>query len=255
MKRAWFIKITVSFCVLLAAAFGAFAQANSSPQVKNQKVSEADKIPVLIRNLPDWENTRSRANYILNTDDLRKSLGERPVFDLIKFESGAEAVAAPYNQGKLLIVEYPTPQISVDADAHITQRLTEIGRNPPIFYRRIGNYNTFVFDAPDEASANALLDQVKYEKTVQWLDEAPVIQDRLERELAIGIGDVFLSTLIFVLVGLGVMLFLGTTVGLIFYYVREQKRSSVPVFSDAGGMIRLNLDEITSPISSGKFLN
>lgn len=255
MKRAWFIEITISFCILSAAVFGVFAQADNSRQAKNQEVSGGDKTSVLIMRLPDWENTRSRASYILNTDDLRKSLGERPVFDLIKFEGGTEAAAAPYNQGKLLIVEYPTPQASIDADAQITQRLNEIGQNPPIFYRRIGNYNAFVFDAPDAASANALLDQVKYEKTVQWLGENPYIQQQIEREFAIGIGDVFLSTLIFVLAGLGVMLVAGTTVGLIFYYIREQKRASMPVFSDAGGMIRLNLDGLTSPTSTGRLLN
>jgi hypothetical protein len=240
---------------MFTAGGSVFGQTNSSTQTKNQKVAEADKIPVIIKHLPDWENVRARANHILNANDLRQSLGERPVFDLINFEGGTEAVTAPYDQGKLLIVEYPTPQASIDADAQIKQRLTEIGQNPPIFYRRIGNYNVFVFDATDETSANALLDQIKYEKIVQWLDEAPILADRAEREFAIGIGDVFLSTVIFVAAGLGVMLLLGTITGLVFYYVREQRRSAMPVFSDAGGMIRLNLDELTSPISSGKLLN
>jgi hypothetical protein len=255
MKRAWLTKFLISFCVLTAAICCAHAQANTSAQVKSRKVSEQDKIPVIIKHLPDWESARTRANYILNADELRKSVGERPILDLITFEGGTEAVSATYNQAQLLIVEYPTPQASVEADAQITQRLSQIPQNSQIFYRRIGNYNVFVFDAPDQASANALLDQIKYEKIVQWLDESPILQDRADREFAIGIGDVFLSTIVFVLAGLGVMLSLGTITGLAFYYVREHRRSALPVFSDAGGMIRLNLDELTSPISSGNLLN
>jgi hypothetical protein len=47
---------------------------------------------------------------------LRQALGSREVFDLIDFEGGTEAVAAPYEAGKLLIVEYNTPQGSIETD-------------------------------------------------------------------------------------------------------------------------------------------
>ena len=80
---------------------GVFAQEDSLKDVRSQEVSEDDGIPVLAKHLPDWENVRNGAIYILNADDLRKALGDRPVFDLIIFEGGTEAVTANYDAGKL----------------------------------------------------------------------------------------------------------------------------------------------------------
>jgi hypothetical protein len=250
MKRAFTIRIFVSICLCALFGLNIFAQNNNS----NPAVSEQDKIPVLVKHLPDWENTRNSATYILNAEDLRKSLGERVVFDLINPGNGIEAVTAPYPQGKLLIVEYPTPQASSDADALIKQRLAEIASNPAIYYRRIGNYSAFVFDASDETAANALLDQVKYEKTVQWLGENPMPQIRAEREFAIMTGDIFLSTVIVVVVGFGSTVIAGIIAGLLFFYVREQKRATTHIFTDAGGMTRLNLDGLTPDVVPERLL-
>jgi hypothetical protein len=54
--------------------------------------------------------------------------------------------------------------------------------------------------------------------------------------------------------GLGLAIVVGIGVGLIFFYLREQKRSTMEAFSDAGGMIRLNLDDLTPKISSDRLL-
>ncbi len=243
MKKALIKRIFISIWLAAIFAISTFAQNHSNPAV-----SEQDEIPALIKHLPDWENTRNGASYILNTDDLKKSLGERTVFDLITLGNGIDAVAATYPQGKLLIVEYPTPQASSDADAQIKQRLAENISNPPVYYRRIGNYNVFVFDASDEAAANGLLDQVKFEKEVRWLGEDPTEQlraERAEREFAIGIGEMFFSTVIFVAVGFVSTVLLGIIIGLIVFYLRDQKRATTQIFTDAGGMIRLNIDGLT----------
>jgi hypothetical protein len=247
MKKAFFIKFIISVCISLAAFGGVFAQANKI-------ILEEDKIPVLIKHLPDWETAQNRAAYTTSTDDLRKSLGERPIFDLIVLGNGIEAVTAPYPQGKLLIVEYPTPQASTDTNAQITQRLTEMPPNPPIYYRRIGNYGAFVFDANDESAANALLDQIKYEKTVQWLGENPMPAIRAEREFAIMTGDIFLSTVIVVGLGFASTILAGLAVGLFFFYIREHKRKTTHIYTDPGGMTRLNLDGLTSKTVSERLL-
>lgn len=242
MKKAWFIKILILICAFSAVIS---AQPTKSPQINSQEIDESDGIPVLIKHLPDWENTRNRATYILNADDLRKSLGERPVFDLIDFTGGAEAVTAPYDAGKLLIVEFNSPETSVETDTQIKQRLAENPPSPPIFYRRIGNYNAFVFDATDESAANALLDQIKYEKTVQWLGKNPYAQERAERNYLIATGDLILSTVLAIVLGFGSTILTGLIIGVIFFYIRGHKRAQTQLYTDAGGMTRLNLDGLT----------
>ncbi len=222
MRKIWFAKALILIFSAAGMNYEIFAQEKSPSQMKSQEVSDDDGIPVLIKHLPDWENNRNRVTHTNNTDDLRRSLGERPVFDLIDFAGGTEAVAAPYNEGKLLVVEFSTPQGSVDADNKIKQRLSEIGQNPPIFYRRIGNYNAFVFDANDEAAANVLLDQVKYEKNIQWLGTNPFILRRMERDFITGTSNLFISTVLAIMFCIGLAIAAGIAVGLTFFYIREQ---------------------------------
>lgn len=249
MRRVLYINFLILICALTA-----FAQ-NSNPQfAESQEVSEKDGIPVIIKHLPDWENTLNRATLITKPEDLTRALGERPVFDLISFAGGTEAVAAPYPQGKLLIVEYTTPQASIDADNRIRQRLAELGGNSQIFYRRIGNYNVFLFDGTDEAQANALFDQIKYEKTVQWLDDRPFLLERAERAFVQTTSNIFVSTVVAIIAGLGLSIGTGILVGFVFFYFRERQRATMDKFSDAGGMTRLNLDDLTPELPSDRLL-
>jgi len=254
MKRIWLTNFLLSICAILLLVSGIFAQAQTVSQMKSQEVSDSDGLPVLLKHLPDWENVRNRAAHTNNVNDLRQALGEREVFNSIDFVAGTEAVTAPYAQGKLLIVEFTTPQVSVETDNKVNQVLAQVGQNAPFVYRRIGNYNAFVFDATDAESANALLDQVKYEKTIQWLGTNPFILIRAERAFIRDTSDLFVSTLLMILSGLGLAIVAGIAVGLLFFYVREQKRSTMEAFSDAGGMIRLNLDELTPQISTDRLL-
>ncbi|HQU83150.1 MAG TPA: hypothetical protein PKY59_08505 [Pyrinomonadaceae bacterium] len=254
MKKAFFVILLFLGVAFLPNSENVFAQNQKTPTVKSQEVSEEDGIPVLIKHLPDWENVRNRAILTHNVEDLRTALGERPVFDLINFAGGTEAVTANYPQGKLLILEYSTPQFSVDMDAKTNQRLAELGETQKIFYRRIGNYNVFVFDSPDETSANSLLEQIKYEKTVQWLGEDPHLQHKAERAFVRTTSDIFLSTLFAILIGLGLAIVSGIIAGFVFFYTREQRRATMHAFSDAGGMIRLNLDELSAQTSAERFL-
>lgn len=254
MRKVWFVKSLTSICVVLVLSCGIFAQEKAVSQMKSQEVSDGDGLPVLLKHLPDWENVRNRAAYANNTDDLRQALGERPVFGSLDFAVGTEAVTAPYNEGKLLIVEFTTPQASVETDNKVNELLAEANQNSAFFYRRIGNYNAFVFDAPDEASATLLLDQVKYEKDIQWLGTNPFMLRRAERAFINDTSNLFISTLLIILTGIGLAILAGLVIGVIFFYLREQKRSTMTAFSDAGGMTRLNLDDLTPQISSGKFL-
>ncbi len=254
MLKSSFAKFVALICFTGLFLITVSAQQTDASQNKSQEISDEDGIPVLIKHLPDWENVRNSAVLITSSEEFKKALGERPVFDSIDFSGGTEAVTAVYPQGKLLIVEYSTPQASVDTDNKIKQRLAENAETPSFFYRRIGNYNVFLFDATDEAEANALFDQIKYEKVVQWLGEDPTLLHRAERAIVKGTSDLILGTATAIILGLLFALLTGIAVGLIFYFLRVQKRSTMTAFSDAGGMIRLNLDDLTSDISPNRLL-
>lgn len=255
MKKVWLAKSLLSIFVIFLVAFNVLAQGKTTSQAKSQEISEDDGLPVLLKHLPDWENVRNRAIYASNINDLRRALGDREVLNAIDFVAGTEAASAQYPQGKLLIVEFTTPQVSVETDNSVNQMLAQSGQNTPFVYRRIGNYNAFVFDAPDAAAANALLDQVKYEKTIQWLGTNPFILRRAERAFINDTSDLFISTLLIIVSGIGLAIVTGLIVGVFFFYLREQKRSTMEAFSDAGGMTRLNLDDLTPPISTDRLLN
>jgi len=226
---------------------------NSRQSVKSQEVSEVDGIPVLVKHLPDWDSLRSKTVFATSVDGLKMALGQRPVLDLIDFSAGTEAVTAPYPAGQLLIIEYSTPQASVDADNNFRSFLAQ-NNDGKTFYRRTGNYNIFVFAAVDEASASALIEHVKYEKNIQWLGEDPFLFHRLERAFVNTTSDIFLSTLEVIVFGMGLSVLGGLIVGYVFFQVRSRQKLTMNEFSDAGGMTRLNLDGLTPEISANRAL-
>ena len=244
IRKEAFISAILAALFLLGT-IPAFAQPQTQTNVESQEVSEVDGIPVLIKHLPDWENVRDATTFTNKPQDLKNALGNRPVLDLIDFSGGTEAVTAAYPAGRLLIVEYTSPQASIDADAKFQQNLAAEPQTPPVVYRRIGNYNTFVFDAPDETAANSLLNEIKYQKIVQWLGEDPYLLQRLERYFVTTTRDIFVSTVIWIVMGIGLSIVTGIIAGLIFFRVREQKRATRTAYSDAGGLTRLNLDELS----------
>ena len=215
----------------------------------SQEVSEVDGLPVLIKHLPDWESVQGSTVFIQDTTALKSTFGERPILDLVEFAAGTEAVAADYPAGKLLIVEYTTPQAAAFADSKFTQHLAEKPADPAIAYRRIGNYGAFVFDSTDPAAASALLDQVKYEKSVQWLGEDPFLLQKLERYFAMTGRDVVLSTIKWIALIFGLTAMIGVLAGIWYFRYRESKRAAMTAFSDAGGLTRLNLDDLSEPIA------
>jgi hypothetical protein len=252
MKRFAGFALYVVLTVALVVSGTIFGQTGSG-KTKSQEVSD-DGLPVLVKHLPDWESKRQETIFATDQAGLKKALGSRPILDLIDFTGGTEAATASYPAGKLLIVEYTNPQASIDADQHFAQFLAQ---NPDdqTAYRRTGNYNIFVFDPADPAAASALIDEVKYEKNVQWLGEDPFLFKRLERNFVNTSADIFVSTVEWIALGIGITLLAGLIIGFIYFQFRERQRLTMKEFSDAGGMIRLNLDGLSHDFSADRMLN
>ena len=217
-----------------------------------------NEIPVLVKHLPDWETAKSRSTYAISLHALESAAGQQPIFEAVNFAEGEEAVTATYDRSRLVIIEYPTPQIAQTSDERINElikQLRESGQSAPSGYRRVGNYSVFVFNAPDETAAAKLIDNVKYEQSIQWLGENPLAWKRAEKQhtreavgLILGIAKT---------IGFFVALCLGgggIVGGIAYLHRRAQQRAAAESYSDAGGMLRLNLDEMTPETDPSRLL-
>lgn len=251
MRALEFNKIALALYTAVFAISFAGAQPTTTPKYQSQELSEVDGIPVLLKHLPDWESVSDRAVFATDGDTLKAALGERAVLSAVEFTGGTEAVTAAYDAGRLLIIEYASPQASVEADARFNEILSS--NDGATLYRRIGNYNAFVFDVTNTSAANALLDQVKYEKDVHWLGDDP-FKISAERAFVLTTADIFFSTVLVIVIGIGLSIMGGLIVGFVYFQTRERRRAAMPTFTDAGGMTRLNLDGFTPDIQPKRLL-
>lgn len=242
------------FCLSIFAALNIEVAAQSPSATSGYAAGD---VPVLVKHLPEWETAQERAIFVESLPALQTAVANRPVLDALSFDGGTEAVTAKYPAGQLVIVEYTTPQLAAENDTRITERINQLrgeGQSVPSAYRRVGNYSVFVFDAPDEEVAKQLLGQVKYEKDVRWLGDNPYAAERANRRwINMSVG-VIVNTLkasglaILLCVGMG-----GAFGGAIFMRRRAQAAKETR-FSDAGGMVRLNLDGLAAETNPARLL-
>lgn len=241
----------VSIALTDAAAF------NEGLELSQALASSLDPgdgdLPVLVQHLPG--GATARPTYAVSLEILQALVPGQPILSEISFEGGTEAVTTNYGASQLVIVEFSTPQFSIDNDQRIWNRISALksqSQPAPIAYRRVGNYSVFVFNSPDEKTANALVDQVQYEKVVQWLGDDPHLADRLQRYFSRTTAGVLLA----VIESSGLSLLLCLGVGGLFgaLLFRHRRARQVAFYSDAGGATRLNLDDLTAAGNSQRLL-
>lgn len=147
---------------------------------------------------------------------------------------------------KLLIVEFHTPQFATDAMERVTNYVSSLPETDQqhIVFKRTGNYVVEAVNVRDRDFAESLINSVQYPYTVKWLRN-PLwpVNDPFRMEKT---ADMLLST--FGLLGLilATVLTVGSVFGTtIFLKRRKQQRE---VFSDAGGMLRLDIEPFESVI-------
>lgn len=231
---------------------------NLARQLSESLDAGENEIPVLVKHLPEWETAQDRAMLALSLPALQQAAGNRPVLDAVSFEGGTQAVTATYGPSRLVIVENTTPQLATTNDASITAKLKELkegGQPLPTAYKRVGNYSVFVFDAPDEAQAAKLIEGIKYEQVVQWLGQNPYAYQRAMRQYTNTTAGVILAVLKASGLSLLLCLGVGAIFGGIVFRRRRQRQVTTEAFSDAGGMVRLNLDEMSQGYDPSKLLS
>ena len=255
----------VAFCkgayfVRIASSRGLHANLLELAQIIGSELDKGEgDIPVLIKHFPSPDEAQRSAVYLnsfVQQDLTKLPVQNQAVFTAIESGGNADVAVATYGPSKMLIIEFNTPQLAADNDRRIISRIHELWRlgEPAPAYRRVGNYSVFVFDAPDELTAKQLIDQVKYEQVVQWLGENPNIYKEAERRYI----NTTLGVLVAVLKASGYALITclglgGLCGGLLFTYRRSQQKA-VTAFSDAGGMLRLNLDDMTGKTEPSRLL-
>jgi hypothetical protein len=209
--------------------------------------AETNEIPSLLLHLPEWESAHSRALYAVTPAALAAAVGNQPALEAVSFGAGTEAVTADYGAGgRLVVFEYATPQVAAESDARIRQRIAELaaaGQGTPSVYKREGNYSVFVFGAQDAAAAEALAAQVKYEKDVRWLGDNPYAYERHNRAWLNMSTSVIVNTVMASGLAILFCLAVGGFFGALVFRRRRAEAAATQAYSDAGGMMRLDLDD------------
>lgn len=252
-KGLQFVRVTKLKKERDSAALQQFAKAFAETIDKG----ESD-IPALVKHLPDADQSQKTAIFLTRFTQLQQLAPGQTVLSAVESGGNADAVIAPIGASKVLIVEFNTPQLATDNDHRIIakiQELWKLGQVAPTAYKRVGNYSVFVFDAADDQTAKKLIDQVKYEQVVQWLGENPNIYKEAERRYVNTTLGVFLAVIKasgFAALGcLGV----GGLIGALLFTRRRAQQKGSDAFSDAGGMLRLNLDDLSARTDPSRLLN
>lgn len=214
----------------------------------------ANAVPPLVQHLPEWPGVQERAVYAVSRAALQETVGGESLLDELTFNEATEAATASYDSaGRLVVIEYRTPQLAADNDRRIAGRIEDLRRNgerTPSVYRRTGNYLIFVFNAPNEEAAMRLADGVRYEQQITWLDENPFALRQAQRNFDIAASSLIVAAFKFSGVALIVCLSVGSLSGGLIFLRRRAQTAAAGTYTDAGGMVRLNIDRLTPETSS-----
>lgn len=213
--------------------------------------------------LPELNKVAESEKYLVGPAALAGLKPFASLGEVISFTGGAEAVTAEYENGggrmSLIIVDCYTPQLAADNYAHLRNQLESLSpeERSGRLLKRIGNYVVEAVGVKDAKAAEAVLNQIKYAPRVYWegdrFNSIPFEfrpPDPLALEEARRTGAVLVT--IFYMIGMMILgsFLLGVIAGGSFFYWRRYRRRKLgfeDAFSDAGGTIRLNLDDFLLP--------
>lgn len=222
---------------------------------------KADENPSLPTYLPEENKIVESEKYMIGPVAVGLSKEFSDLKDLIDFTGGTHAASANYqenngNQMSLILIEYQTPQFASDGYARLNSYISSLSEESKRqrILKRVGNYVIEGVNVTEISTANSIVEKIKYMVKVYWegqnLGAVPLEQrppDPTALNEAVQTGRLLFT--VFYWIGL---LFIGTiTIGLVsggtfFYWRRSQRRKMglENVFSDAGGIVRLNLDRL-----------
>jgi len=267
-KGSFFVRVTDSRSRGARATFAAHQSLTRAVAEAIAPATPGVMRPPLLDSLPAQSLVTGSQRYFLGSESMNTFVAHsREMFD---FAGDTEAVVADYAQApggaqqteldqkknaaeetsdgssnlRFVIVEYHTPQLATDAMIRASGFLSSLpdSEQQQIVLKRTGNYIVEATGVRDRELAESLVNSVQYPYTVKWLRN-PLwpTNDPFRAQKA---AEMLLST--FGLLGLILLTVLG--VGTVFgatIFLKRRKRQR-EVFSDAGGMLRLDIDQIES---------
>jgi hypothetical protein len=231
--------------------------------IKPNLIGGEGRLPSLPSRLPEQGKIAESEKYIVGPAALAKLKSFGALKDLINFSVGVEVVTADYHGGdgqmSLIIVEYYTPQSASDGYAKFQSHLNALSQDEKErrLLKRIGNYVVEMANIQDMAMAQNVIGQIKYEASVYWVGrkfgDIP-LEFRPPDPVAIEEAKRTTQVLLRSFYWMGAMIMsafiLGLAAGAALFWWNRYRRRKLGldgIFSDAGGTVRLNLDDYLLP--------
>ena len=239
------------------------ADADSDRQIfeaiKPDLIGGEGELPPLPLHLPESDKVAESEKYIVGPAALARLKNFSGLKDTIGFGVGAEVTTADYRSGggqmNLIIVEYFAPQTAADGESRIRDHFNSIPQTEKdrLIIKRVGNYVVAMSNIQDMPAAQNIVGQIKYQKKIYWagrkFTDIP-LEFRPPDPLAVEDITRTVKTMVssFYWTGIAILsaLLLGGVVGYSLFQWKRYRRRKLgldDMFSDAGGTIRLNLDD------------
>jgi uncharacterized protein DUF6599 len=227
--------------------------------IKPDLIGGEGELPPLPLHLPEADKVAESEKYIVGPAALARLKKISGLKDAIGFGVGAEVTTADYRGGggqlNLIIVEYFAPQTAADGESRIRDHFNSLpqAEKDRLMIKRVGNYVIVMSNIQDMPVAQNIVGQIKYQKKIYWagrkFTDIP-LEYRPPDPLAVEDMTRTVKTMIrsFYLMGISILsaLLLGGVVGFSLFQWKRYRRRKLgldDMFSDAGGTIRLNLDD------------
>ncbi len=222
--------------------------------VKDQFAEMSSRVPNLATELP---NPVEQLHYLWGGKALSQNPSGARWKEGMSFTGGTEAVITDYANGSgkmsVMLAEFQTPQFAADGLASFENLIKSLPDKEQVLVKRIGNYVVVADHVQDRAAAENLIGQIKYRKEIYWegkkYSNIPLeyrAPDRTGLKEAAQAATVILRAFYWIGISLLSSVIIGIVAGSGFFYWRRYQRRKLGIddlFSDAGGTIRLNLDE------------
>ena len=232
------------------------------------------ELPSLPLHLPETDKIAESEKYIVGPAALARLKNFGDLKDAIGFGPGAEVTTANYRSGdgqmSLIIVEYYSPQSAADGESRIRDHFNSLPQNEKdrLILKRVGNYVVAMSKIQDMPAAQNIAGQIKYQKKIFWSGRKftdipleyrppdPLVAEDMTRTVKTMIRSFYWTG-----IALLSALLVGLAAGISLFQWKRYRRRKLGldnVFSDAGGSLRLNLDDYLLPdpqikrIGSGK---